>query len=115
MGVAVRLEAGRVGNPLLPGFTAEGLLKSASVFIAADTPIGPAYLGYGRAERLLLAKHPARFSKRGDAKWQGFIYGGGPVAALLKQGEALLDQPWRAPSAAQRSRSGCCPLHAGRN
>jgi GT2 family glycosyltransferase len=39
-------------------------------------------LGYGRAERLLLAKHPARFSKRGDAKWQGFIYGGGPVRVI---------------------------------
>jgi GT2 family glycosyltransferase len=39
-------------------------------------------LGYGRAERLLLAKHPARFSKRGDAKWQGFIYGGGPVRVM---------------------------------
>jgi GT2 family glycosyltransferase len=39
-------------------------------------------LGYGRAERLLLAKHPARFSKHGDAKWQGFIYGGGPVRVM---------------------------------
>ena len=39
-------------------------------------------LGYGRAEHLLLAKHPARFSKRGDAKWHGFIYGGGPVRVM---------------------------------
>ncbi len=39
-------------------------------------------LGYGRAEHLLLAKHPARFSQRGDAKWQGFIYGGGPVRVM---------------------------------
>lgn len=39
-------------------------------------------LGYGRAERLLLAKHRARFSKRGDAKWHGFIYGGGPVRVM---------------------------------
>jgi GT2 family glycosyltransferase len=36
-------------------------------------------LGYGAAERRLLAKHPDRFSARGDAKWQGFVYGGGPV------------------------------------
>jgi len=28
---------------------------------------------------------------------------GGAVAALLKQGEALLDQPWRAPPAAARA------------
>ncbi|RYD33487.1 MAG: glycosyltransferase [Verrucomicrobiaceae bacterium] len=39
-------------------------------------------LGYGRAERLLLAKHPSRFSKRGDARWQGFVYGGGPVRVM---------------------------------
>ena len=39
-------------------------------------------LGYGRAEHLLLAKHPARFSKRGDAKWLGFVYAGGPVRVM---------------------------------
>lgn len=39
-------------------------------------------LGYGRAERLLLAKHPQRFSKAGDALWQGFVYGGGPVRVM---------------------------------
>ena len=38
--------------------------------------------GYGRAERLLIAKHPAKFSKTGQAKWDGFIYGGGPVRAV---------------------------------
>ncbi len=40
-------------------------------------------LGYGRAEHLLLEKHPARFSKRGNARWQGFLYGGGPVRVML--------------------------------
>lgn len=39
-------------------------------------------LGYGRAERLLIAKHPEKFSKRGGAKWQGFVYGGGPVRVM---------------------------------
>ncbi len=39
-------------------------------------------LGYGRAEKLLLEKHPHRFSKHGDAKWQGFVYGGGPVRVM---------------------------------
>jgi sulfur carrier protein ThiS len=39
-------------------------------------------LGYGQAERLLLAKHPSRFSKRSGARWQGFIYGGGPVRVM---------------------------------
>jgi NTE family protein len=42
------LEIGKFGNPLVPG-NAVGPLKSASVFVSADTIIGPAYLGYGRA------------------------------------------------------------------
>lgn len=36
-------------------------------------------LGYGEAEALLLAKHTHRFTRKGDAKWEGFVYGGGPV------------------------------------
>ena len=39
-------------------------------------------IGYGRAEHLLMSKHSSRFSKSGDAKWQGFIYGGGPVRVM---------------------------------
>ena len=39
-------------------------------------------LGYGAAERLLLAKHPSRFSKHGGARWQGFVYGGGAVRVM---------------------------------
>ncbi|MCF7731267.1 MAG: glycosyltransferase [Akkermansiaceae bacterium] len=38
-------------------------------------------LGYGRAERLLMRKHPHRFSSHGGARWDGFVYGGGPVRA----------------------------------
>jgi NTE family protein len=42
------LEAGKYGAPLVPGsFT--GTLKSASVFLGADTPVGPLYVGYGHA------------------------------------------------------------------
>ena len=44
----ISLEASKVRNPLVPG-NSEDLLKSASVFVAADTPVGPAYLGYGHA------------------------------------------------------------------
>jgi GT2 family glycosyltransferase len=36
-------------------------------------------IGYGRAERVLIRKHPARFSDAGDAMWEGFVYGGGPL------------------------------------
>lgn len=36
-------------------------------------------IGYGRAERILLKKHPARFSKSGEARWDGFVYGGGAI------------------------------------
>lgn len=43
------LEAGKVSDPLVPG-SPDGLLKSGSLFIASDTPLGPAYLGYGRAQ-----------------------------------------------------------------
>lgn len=42
------LEAGKVGNQLVPG-NPDGLLVSGAAYIAADTPIGPAYLGYGHA------------------------------------------------------------------
>jgi NTE family protein len=45
----VSLEAGRIGNPLVAG-NSEDWLKSSSVFIGSDSPIGPLYLGYGRAE-----------------------------------------------------------------
>ncbi|HSO45030.1 MAG TPA: esterase, partial [Rhodoferax sp.] len=44
----VSLELGKVGSPLVQG-SPEGWLKSGSLFIGADTPVGPAYLGYGRA------------------------------------------------------------------
>jgi NTE family protein len=43
------LEAGKVGDPLVPG-NPDGLLKSGSIFVAVDSPIGPAYLGYGHAQ-----------------------------------------------------------------
>lgn len=36
-------------------------------------------IGYGRAEALLMRKHPARFSPSGDARWHGTIYNGAPV------------------------------------
>ena len=38
-------------------------------------------IGYGKAERLLLAKHPVRFGKNGEARWTGFVYGGGAIRA----------------------------------
>lgn len=44
----ISLEFGKVGNPLVPG-NPDGLIRSVSVFLAADTPLGPAYLGYGQA------------------------------------------------------------------
>lgn len=39
-------------------------------------------IGYGRAERLLIGKHPQHFTKYGGAKWLGFVYGGGPVRVM---------------------------------
>lgn len=43
------LEIGKVGNPVVAG-SPTGVLRSGSLFIAADSPLGAAYLGYGRAE-----------------------------------------------------------------
>ncbi|MBP8184907.1 MAG: patatin-like phospholipase family protein [Pseudomonas sp.] len=43
------LEAGRIGNPLVVS-NSQDWLKSASVFVAADSPLGPVYIGYGRAQ-----------------------------------------------------------------
>lgn len=42
------LEAGRVGDPLLPN-APTGLITAGSVFLATDTPVGPIYLGLGHA------------------------------------------------------------------
>jgi NTE family protein len=44
------LELGKVREPLVPDSPTD-LLKSASVFVAADTPLGPAYLAYGRTSQ----------------------------------------------------------------
>jgi NTE family protein len=43
------LEATRMGEPLVPGNSTD-LLKSVSVFLGSDTPLGPAYLGYGMTD-----------------------------------------------------------------
>lgn len=48
-------------------------------------------LGYGRAERMLIAKHPRRFNHDGSARWHGFIYSGAPLrvtdGAIIYHGE----------------------------
>jgi NTE family protein len=42
------LELGKVGDPLVAG-NPDGWLKSGSLFVGMDSPLGPAYLAYGRA------------------------------------------------------------------
>jgi NTE family protein len=44
----VSLEVGRMYEPIVPGNN-DALIRSGSLFVAADTPVGPAYLAYGRA------------------------------------------------------------------
>jgi GT2 family glycosyltransferase len=39
-------------------------------------------LGYGRAERLVAARHRHRFNALGQARWSGFIYGAAPRVLL---------------------------------
>ncbi|WP_298931602.1 patatin-like phospholipase family protein [uncultured Ramlibacter sp.] len=46
----VSLEVGRVGRPLIPN-NEQGTLRSAALLLGVDTPLGPLYLGYGRADR----------------------------------------------------------------
>jgi len=41
------LEAARLGRPLIPTGI-QGNVASGSLFVAVDTPLGPAYLAYGR-------------------------------------------------------------------
>lgn len=38
--------------------------------------------GYGKAEALLMVKHPHRFYRGQGASWQGFVYQGGPLRAV---------------------------------
>ena len=42
------LEIGKMRRPLVPG-NDEGILRSFALLLGLDTPIGPLYLGYGRA------------------------------------------------------------------
>jgi NTE family protein len=44
----ISLEFGKVREPLVRD-SPDGLLKSAAIYVAADSPLGPAYLGYGRS------------------------------------------------------------------
>lgn len=43
------LEIGRYGKPLVPGNPESQILRSGSIFVGTDTPIGAAYLSYGHA------------------------------------------------------------------
>lgn len=65
----------------------QGLMSAGELF---------AILGVVLAERRVIGADVV-----GD--WSAPTYGGGPAAALLKRAEALLDQPWRAPSAEARA------------
>ncbi len=47
--VGFSLEFGKMRNPLVPGNTTD-LIKSAATFVATDSPIGPVYFAYGRAD-----------------------------------------------------------------
>jgi NTE family protein len=41
-------EISNVSQPLIPG-SPKGVLKSGSLFVALDSPIGPIYFAYGKA------------------------------------------------------------------
>ena len=65
------LEVGNYTHPLVPG-NASGVLKSMAVFVAADSPLGPAYLGYGRSAdgtQSLTSTSAGRFECLMPAAW----------------------------------------------
>jgi len=57
------IEAGRLGRPIVSG-APTGTMKSASLFLLLDSPIGPLYLAYGRAR---------------DGNWSLYLYLGEPA------------------------------------
>jgi len=46
----ISLEAGRMRRPLVPN-NEQGILRSFALLLGLDTPVGPLYFGYGRADR----------------------------------------------------------------
>src|SRR5205823_7842505 len=63
-----------------------GFAPAAQVWHHRRSTIG-GYLrqqrGYGRAERMVAGAHPHRFNRLGQARWQGFIYGGNRALRTL--------------------------------
>jgi len=49
MRAGLALEAGKVGTPYTET-NRTGWLKSTTVYLGGETPIGPVYLGYGRSD-----------------------------------------------------------------
>jgi NTE family protein len=47
--VGLSLEAGRIRKPLVET-NSDDVLHAGSLFLAADSPLGPMYLAYGRAD-----------------------------------------------------------------
>jgi NTE family protein len=47
--VGLSLEAGKMSDPLMPRSNSD-LITAGSAYVATDSPIGPLYLGYGRAD-----------------------------------------------------------------
>ena len=45
----ISLETGKMSRPVIAS-NRDDWIQAASVFVAADTPLGPAYLGYGQAQ-----------------------------------------------------------------
>jgi glycosyltransferase involved in cell wall biosynthesis len=50
--------------------------------------------GYGRAEALLERRWPEKYNPAGHISWQGRLYGGGPVRALLRRRDRVYHGTW---------------------
>ncbi len=85
------IEAARLGDPLIPTGI-QGNVASGSLFLAVDTPLGPAYLAYGHT----LRRQQQRLLLPGQA-----LTSAGPACSLghaapVAGGTAVVRNPQRA-------------------
>jgi hypothetical protein len=90
-------------------------IPTAAVYLTIDKDVlraadagtnwdqGQASLAFLKAMVARIGAHHRIIGADVVGDWSSPVYGGGPVAALLKRGEAILDQPWSRPGPAARA------------
>ncbi|HEY3951051.1 arginase family protein [Phenylobacterium sp.] len=94
------LLAGRIGTDAVYVTIDKDVLRSSDA--ATNWDQGRTSLSFLKRLIAVLANHRLIGADVvGD--WSPAVYGGGPIATLMKQGEALLDQPWSKPAPTARA------------